>query len=579
MAQSTATPMVDTSRIPVRHPGILCRIGLVTFLLGLIFAHESPAADNTDARFGKGEGLVVGYTDWSGDPVPISQVVVCDIEYNPLPDAIRESSPGRGIVNTDLYDRFTFLIWCNVPGFGRLKFYADNGGAGYSEKDHRLDLNLELARSRVLNVRSRVTKSNLPLSAFSSDTISRLEDAEGLLAAALESERPHYRVKLLEECFKAGLWAGEMVVLDEAKARIASTPRRLSFKFGANAFKYGQGFPDYEDRFLELFNFATVPFYLKGYEPEEGQPRPQNNENSVAWLIEHGIDVKGHPLVWFYKGTQPEWAAEKAAPDAMRELVRDRVLRDVGYWKDRIQFWDVINEAHDWANCYGYTSDEMIDFTRIAAEAAREANPRAVRIVNLCYLTGEYAAGTRNADIDVAGPLMTPWQYGQRITGKKDAVPFEVLGLQFYFPSLDLFEIARMIDRFATLGKPIHITELAAPSSSEMDEWAILSSPDAVRNLGVWHRPWDPELQADWLEAFYTIAYANPNVHAITYWDFADYKNHFFAHGGMLDREGQPKPVFHRLKSLFQQWGVGPYQYQWAPGLAGTVASPTQSIQ
>jgi endo-1,4-beta-xylanase len=191
----------------------------------------------------------------------------------------------------------------------------------------------------------------------------------------------------------------------------------------------------------------------------------------------------------------------------------------------------------------------MVEITRLATEQARVGNPKAVRIVNSCCLWAEYMKGQSGPDVRVC----TPQQFLDRLRAAK--VDYDVIGLQFYYPSRDLLEISRMIDRFARFGKPVQITEVAAPSSAEGDEYSYWKDPNAVRAMGVWHRPWDEELQVEWMEGFYTICYSKPFVEAITWWDFADYRpGHFFPHGGFLDHEYVPKKSFFHLKRLINRW-------------------------
>jgi GH35 family endo-1,4-beta-xylanase len=134
-------------------------------------------------------------------------------------------------------------------------------------------------------------------------------------------------------------------------------------------------------------------------------------------------------------------------------------------------------------------------------------------------------------------------------------VDYDVIGLQIYYPSRDLFEIGRLIEQYATLGKPIHITELGTPSRYEDDPDSYFKQAGAVRNMGWWHAPWTPEIQADWIEQFYTICYSKPYLQAITWWDFTDHGGHFFPWGGFVDADLDPKPSYHRLRSLFTSWG------------------------
>ena len=52
------------------------------------------------------------------------------------------------------------------------------------------------------------------------------------------------------------------------------------------------------ERFLELFNQVTLPFYWARFEPQGGQPQTQRILNAARWYQDHNFVVKGHPLCW-----------------------------------------------------------------------------------------------------------------------------------------------------------------------------------------------------------------------------------------------------------------------------------------
>jgi hypothetical protein len=63
-------------------------------------------------------------------------------------------------------------------------------------------------------------------------------------------------------------------------------------------------------------------------------------------------------------------------------------------------------------------------------------------------------------------------------------------------------------------------------------------------------------MQADWLEAVYTLCYAKPHFRAVEWWDVADAGEHFWPFGGVLHKDLTPKESYHRLLRLQKQWGV-----------------------
>ena len=52
------------------------------------------------------------------------------------------------------------------------------------------------------------------------------------------------------------------------------------------------------ERFLQLFNQVTLPFYWARFEPRRGQPQTQHILNVAQWYSDHHCIVKGHPLCW-----------------------------------------------------------------------------------------------------------------------------------------------------------------------------------------------------------------------------------------------------------------------------------------
>ena len=93
---------------------------------------------------------------------------------------------------------------------------------------------------------------------------------------------------------------------------------------------------------LDLFNFATLPFYWGQYEPEEGRPNQQNLMAAAQFLKKRGITIKGHPLCW-HTQTAP-WLLELTNEEILeRQLMRIR--REVSTFKGTIDAWDVINEV------------------------------------------------------------------------------------------------------------------------------------------------------------------------------------------------------------------------------------------
>ncbi|GAE93261.1 endo-1,4-beta-xylanase A precursor [Gracilibacillus boraciitolerans JCM 21714] len=97
------------------------------------------------------------------------------------------------------------------------------------------------------------------------------------------------------------------------------------------------------DRFLDIFNFGTLPFYWGGrFEPEQGKPQTNKLMAAAKWLKDRNVTVKGHPLCW-HTVTAP-WLLEMSNDEILKAQF-NRIEREVSDFKGVIDMWDVINEV------------------------------------------------------------------------------------------------------------------------------------------------------------------------------------------------------------------------------------------
>jgi GH35 family endo-1,4-beta-xylanase len=429
--------------------------------------------------------------------------------------------------------------------------YADNDGQGYSAREvagRAFNFCLEAASSRVAAVSRAEERFKAVGTRPSADYRQRMSKARTLLAdARAKAADAASCARPAMASLADSLHAGEMLVIEHARAQIAARGPRKGFRFGCNGFRYPQLGEPYAELFTNLLNFVTLPFYRGMTERVEGQRDFSAAQKILERMLRSGVEAKGHPLLWFHRASIPEWLKGKTY-DQVRASSRDYILDAVRRFKDRVHVWDVINEAHDWANDFSFDLDQLVELTRLAADATREADPKALRIVNSCCTWSEYVADGRNYSLPLGRPGRSVLSYVRDVL--KAGVDFEVIGLQMYYPARDMFEIDRHLDMFCRLGKPVHITELGV-SSSIAPVKVARDNPGISPNY--WHgREWSEAEQAEWVEAYYTICYAKPAIEAITWWDFCDPA--FIPHGGFADENLRPKEAYHRLKKLVTHW-------------------------
>ncbi len=322
----------------------------------------------------------------------------------------------------------------------------------------------------------------------------------------------------------------------DAKVRVEMT--RHAFRFGSNIFMWGRfKQPEFErlyrERFAEVLNFATLPYYWAWYDARNDQPGHPYREKVATWCRKHAITPKGHPLAWNC-GDPPNLPAD---PDAIFRLQLERIRDCVTRFRGLIEIWDVVNEATHYDRPGFYkrspkltkTWDHVgrLPFAKRCFLTARKANPKATLLIN-DYRTDEKYAELIEQLVD---------EQGMRL--------YDTIGIQshMHFGVWQTEHIWQVCERFAKFGVPLHFTEIT-----------VVSGKKPKKGAGAWKTdPRGEEVQARETERFYTMLFSHPAVEAATWWDFSDAGAWKRAPAGWLRKDLTPKPVFHRMKELIKK--------------------------
>lgn len=333
-----------------------------------------------------------------------------------------------------------------------------------------------------------------------------------------------------------------VVVVDAAGkplpgAQVDVEQTRHAFLFGSNIFGWSQPRDEkaqqaYRDRFAELMNYATVPFYWWSYERRQGEPSHERIEEVARWCQAHGILVKGHPLAWNHSDAR--WF-----PDDLDELHRLQLARIddcVKRFTGLIDRWDVVNEAALFdkpevmkaapKSTSMWQKVGRAELIRECFERARAANPKATLLINDYCVDKQYNEVIEQ-DVDAEGNRL-----------------YDVIGIQCHQHNAAWAptKIWRICEDFAKYGVPLHFTEAT-----------ILSGARAWEKKGDWpSTPQGEAYQAEKTARFYTLLFSHPAVEAITWWDFSDQGAWQHAPSGLLHKDMTPKPAYDELKKLIK---------------------------
>lgn len=495
----------------------------------------------------------LGEKDWDFP----SWAFASDTEWDAFNSNIFTDNDGVKISNAEGKDKFGINVRWNVEGFGYIYMTADNAGEFYSlpekGKNQVFNLNYELAKSKLNKINSRYKKFENDNWIPSREVSAYIDLARNYFNDAEQNKNNNDRCAIFcQKALQYGMWAGEMMELDKARADIKKGGRK-NFFIGCDT----KGYPHMDtDMFLDLFtnvfNYATITHYLPSFEKEESKYIFERRDEQFKKLRARNVTVEGRPVFWADECCSPDWLLKKSYPELLKYV--EQHTRDLyAHYGDEMYAWEIINEAHDWGNALHLKPDQMVEIAKLACEAAKDTNPKVHRLVNNCCIQADYIQLKQWEEKEERFQLITPHQYIKML--HEAGVDFTITGQQLYHPytNRDMQDVIMMTERLEKYGRPVQITELGVTSGPTKD--TVISGKYEIPDHPYdWHGPWTEDLQADWLEQIYTIFYSKPWVEAINWYDFVDPYS-FVQNGGLLkSARGEKKAAYERLAKLKKQW-------------------------
>ena len=284
-------------------------------------------------------------------------------------------------------------------------------------------------------------------------------------------------------------------------------------------------------KLFDINNYATLPFYIGRYEPEEGKPDEVRLKAGAKWFKDRNIILKGHPLCW-HTVCAP-WLMNYSNTEILKKVI-ERIERDVSAFAGLIDMWDVINEVvimpifDKYDNAISRICKEygQVRIVKEVFEAARRANPDAVLLLNDFDISNDY-------EILIDKCLQA-------------GLPIDVIGIQSHQHQgyWGAEKVHNVLERFSRFGLPLHFTEntlisgdLMPPRIVDLNDWVVDEWPTT---------PEGEERQAREIIEMYEILFAHPKVEAITTWSGGD-NAWLHAPAGFLRTDNSEKPSYKVL--------------------------------
>ena len=439
------------------------------------------------------------------------------------------------------------LLW-PVPGYGTVQVETTR----LPERAEPYVLNLELARYRLMRITIKREEWGLFDYRGMEEISDEINQARILFVEALQSaDDPPTVARLADQSLRLSLSAGERMCQFHASVFLGRRSQGGGFARGFLGTVVSPTCPPsiLTPRVRETFDFVRIPFVWRAIQAEEEQGRCY--EPIDAWVkacTEAGLSIRGGPLLNFRVQTVPDWMhIWEDDFDTVLDYAREHVRCSAERYAHQIKNWVVASGLHA-DNVFSFNFEQIMEVTRVAASTLREVAPRSQVVLDLTQPWGEYFARNQRS--------IPPLLYADMAV--QSGIGFDAFGLQFLFGIdsdgyhlRDSLQISAMIDKLANLGKPLHVTAVAVPSTPE-------GRGDPTTHGGQWHDPWSDQVQADWLGAFCEMALSKPYVESVCLQSLTDDPGAVISTGGVMREDSSLKPAFDRLAELRQQLQAGP---------------------
>ncbi|MCU4740631.1 endo-1,4-beta-xylanase [Natronoglomus mannanivorans] len=311
---------------------------------------------------------------------------------------------------------------------------------------------------------------------------------------------------------------------------------------------------EYREYIPELFNKAVLENQHKWRFWEDDT---QLADDATDWLLDRGLDVRGHVCIW--GATQHnavpadvETAIDNNDAETIRQRTMDHIEEVITHYGDDIEEWEVVNEVlHEHALVEGVYGDQV----DLDEPWAGEVVPWRSEILADWYLKAQEVADQEGVDIAVNdfNTLGGQWDYTRDWYPEQieflldNGVDLDGIGFQSHIAAHDApvggnddpdermsyEQINEILDEYADYGAGLRITEFDTFGG---DDWS------------------GDEEKAEVLYTYLKTAFSHPAVDDFLMWGFWDGR-HWEDDAPLFDQNWNPKPAYDVWTDLvFEEW-------------------------
>lgn len=410
------------------------------------------------------------------------------------------------------------------------------------EREEPYNLNVELARAKLMEITLKL--EDWAIFEENEQLIENARHAKCIFIDALKNiSDPAKASELADISLQKAIMFSEKLAEKHGEVVMAARNRNRNVgkhTIGCEIDPQRMGDDRYRKWLFEMFGYVTIPISWAKIEPEMGSYDFSVIDKCLETMKGRRLAVCAGPVLRFTKSHLPDWLIEK---DGEFGKIREAAYHFVGKLLERyrgyIHAWKIIS-GMNCENFFGFNFEQIIEMTRAACLAARSAENRSRKLVEVSQPWGEYYAVKKSS--------IPPFVYVDTVI--QSGISFDAFGLNLQFgrnkPGMylrDMMQVSSMLDCFSPVPKPLHVTGLEVPDRLVEPEKQLECDGSRGKN-------WDQDTQAHWLEAFYKIAIGKPFVNSVTYSTLADSDAMEMPGSGLLNKKLEPKKAFVTLAKI-----------------------------
>lgn len=432
------------------------------------------------------------------------------------------------------------------PVEGRGKPFVST--ATLAERPEPYDLALELARGKLNDVRNQLADWRQMGLLVPAEVDRALSESQRAFArAATTQDRPEVTAAASAECLRLASEAGQVLV-EAYTQQVLRKRRDLSAKLPTLLACGLHGPPKsqpWSAPLLGAINAARIDVGWARLAPDERHFRWDQPDAQLHWCRKKRLAATAGPLIDLSRPALPDWLwLWQGDFDEVLAQAADLARQAVARYRGKVSVWHLVARPAS-GEVLGLTEEDQIRLTARIIQVAHQADPDAQLVVDLDRPWAEWMAAS---DFQL-GPLhladsLARADLGLGGIGLEVALGYSPPGSHMR----ELFEFSRLLDLYALVNLPLHVT-FALPSSSAPDPLA--AGPVRVE-AAQWPRPPDESLQREWAASWAALAAAKPYVQSVTWSRVSDAAPHPFPHSGLFRADQSPKPAFAAWERLHQ---------------------------